>query len=112
LNSKTDGDGTHAVAEGHYGVVRNHSYQINILGFAKKYDENGNKVDPEDDDDTKNDVYDPDGPGKDEDPIDPGKAIEDQDEPIIPNDEEDKNYYLGAEIHVLSWRLVSHNVKL
>jgi hypothetical protein len=112
LNSKTDGDGTNAVAEGHYGVVRNHSYQINILGFAKKYDENGNKVDPEDDDDTKNDVYDPDGPGKEEDPIDPGKAIEDQDEPIIPNDEEDKNYYLGAEIHVLSWRLVSHNVKL
>jgi hypothetical protein len=97
-------NGRYTTVEGHYGVVRNHYYKVNILGFSKSGE---NKEDGKDED-----VVGPEGPADGEDPIDPGKGIENQDEPIIPNDEEDKNYYIGANINILSWRLVSQNVKL
>jgi hypothetical protein len=56
--------------------------------------------------------YGPEGPGDGEDPIDPGHGVDDPDEPIVPTTEEDVNYYLGANINVLSWRVVNQSVKL
>jgi hypothetical protein len=90
--------------EAYYGIVRNHIYDITLLGFAKR-DQDGNPKDNED-------PIGPDGPGENEDPIDPGHGVDEPDEPIIPNDEVDTNYYIGANINILSWRVVEQNVKL
>jgi hypothetical protein len=98
-----------AINEGYYGLVRNHVYYLTLEGFST-YDENGDpKVDENGD---PLDPVGPKGPDDPDDPIDPGHAIEDPNEPIIPNVEEDTNYYIGAKINILSWRIVSHKVAL
>jgi hypothetical protein len=99
---------TYAVNEGYYGVVRNHAYKVTIEGFKKKvYDENHNPIDDPDDG-----TVGPEGPKDDEPSIDPGHGIEDPEEPIIPNQEVDNNYYIAAQINILAWRLVDQTVKL
>jgi hypothetical protein len=103
------------IPEGYYGVVRNHWYNVTITGF-RKTNSDGTTQDPYDpknpDNDDDETGWDPEGPGKDKDPIDPGHGVDDPDEPIVPTTEEDVNYYLGANINVLSWRVVNQSVKL
>lgn len=41
-----------------------------------------------------------------------GKGIFDPDEIIIPNDDDKDTYYVGANINILSWKLVNQNVDL
>lgn len=41
-----------------------------------------------------------------------GTAVFDPDEIIVPNDENDKEYYVGAQINILSWKVVSQSVDL
>jgi hypothetical protein len=108
-NKSISKDGT--IPEGYYGVVRNHWYKVTITGFKKSKDESPyNPSNPDGDDDDPG--YGPEGPDDDKDPIDPGHGVDDPDEPIIPTTEEDVNYYLGANINVLSWRVVKQSVKL
>lgn len=75
-----------AVAEGYYGVVRNHWYNLTINNVEK----------------LGHGVFTP-GTGSGED-VEPGK-------PIIPEDP-DELYYLDATINVLSWRIVNQTVDL
>lgn len=70
-------------AEGFYGVVRNHWYEIKV-----------NKVES-----LGHGVFVP-GEGST-----PG-------EPLIPEDPKDPTYYLGATINILSWKVVSQEVDL
>lgn len=83
---------------GYYGVVRNHSYVLSITsiqGLAAplddKYTDKGDDVDPED-------------------PNYPEGG--DPDEPIIPDPDDLKEAYIQASIKVLSWHVVSQDVKL
>jgi hypothetical protein len=107
-NSSTD------IPEGYYGMVRNHVYKLTIDGFQRTH--NGK---PDED----NPIIGPEGPNADpntgeekedgtDDPIDPGHGVEDPNEPIIPNAEDDTNYYLGVNVNILSWRIVGQNVVL
>jgi hypothetical protein len=104
------------IPEGYYGVVRNHMYSVTITGFRKSSDDkpydpsNPDGKDPEGGDPT-DPGYGPEGPGDGKDPIDPGHGVDDEDEPIVPTKEDEINYYLGTNIHVLSWRQVSQSVK-
>ena len=41
-----------------------------------------------------------------------GKGIYDPDEDIVPGDEDDERYYLGASIQILSWKIVEQGVDL
>ena len=41
-----------------------------------------------------------------------GKGIYDPDEDIVPGDEDDERYYLGASIQILSWKIVEQGVEL
>lgn len=41
-----------------------------------------------------------------------GKGIYDPDEVIVPGDEDDERYYLGASIQILSWKIVEQGVDL
>ncbi len=41
-----------------------------------------------------------------------GKGITDEDEVIIPEPDDQKTYYVGAEINILSWKLVDQSVSL
>ncbi len=41
-----------------------------------------------------------------------GKAVNDPDEVIVPNDEDIKSYYVAAKINVLSWKVVNQSVDL
>lgn len=41
-----------------------------------------------------------------------GKAVYDPDEVIIPDDNDIKNYYVGAKINILSWKVVKQEVDL
>jgi hypothetical protein len=110
---------TKTYAEGMYGVVRNHIYRVTItelthLGYGiddpgNPGDENIDQLDPNpgDDDPDKGEDYpdeDPDNPG---DPDNP-----DGGEPIVPNPEDMTQYYVGARINILSWRVVTQNAKL
>jgi hypothetical protein len=112
-------------SEGYYGVVRNHWYDVTISGFGpdptdpddpNHFDENYKKE--EDGDPTNPDDFDDPGDGDqgEDEPdvpnVDPGHGIEDPDEPIVPNPDKDSDYYLGANINILSWRLVGQDVKL
>jgi hypothetical protein len=108
LNPNEKDAGGTSYNEGYYGMVRNHIYNVTIEGFMKKkYSSDGT---PEDDPDGKPVL--PDGPDPNDPPIDPGHGIEDENEPIIPNVEEDSNYYINTKINILSWRVVEQNVKL
>jgi hypothetical protein len=108
LNPNEKDAGGTSYNEGYYGMVRNHIYNVTIEGFMKKkYSSDGT---PEDDPDGKPVL--PGGPDPNDPPIDPGHGIEDENEPIIPNVEEDSNYYINTKINILSWRLVKQNVKL
>jgi hypothetical protein len=106
------------VPEGYYGVVRNHWYGLTITGFRKKsnespYDPSDPEKNPSDPtDDTPSDTYGPEGPGDNEEPIEPGHGVDDPDEPIIPTKETDIDYYLGVNINVLSWRVANQHIKL
>jgi hypothetical protein len=101
------------IPEGYYGVVRNHWYGLTITGFRKSKDDDPyNPSDPTGDDPTGKEPYGPEGPGKDDDPIDPGHGVDDPDEPIVPTKEDDINYYIGVNINVLSWRVVNQHIKL
>ena len=74
---------------GRYGVVRNHSYVLeisSIQGLAAPLD----------------DKYTGDGDGE----------SEGEDEPIVPDPEDLKEAYIQASIQVLKWHTVSQNVKL
>ena len=62
---------------GEYGVVRNHSYKVNIEG-VKGW----------------------------------GTPVYDPNQNVVPVKPTDKETYIAAEINVLSWRVVSHNVTL
>lgn len=42
----------------------------------------------------------------------PGKGIFDPEETIIPNEEDEKFYYVGARINILSWKIVNQSVGL
>ena len=115
--NNTLSSGEYTVNEAYYGVVRNHVYNVTIEGFTRYktdpatgepvYDNEGNPVpDPD------GDPVGPEGPGDYEPNIDPGHGIDDPDEPIIPNDETDTNYYIGANVNILSWRIVNQSVRL
>lgn len=41
-----------------------------------------------------------------------GKGIDDMDEPIIPNDQDQQFYYIGANVNILSWARVNQNSDL
>ncbi len=41
-----------------------------------------------------------------------GKAVYDPAEPIVPDDNDVKNYYVGAKINILSWKVVKQSVDL
>lgn len=41
-----------------------------------------------------------------------GKGIFDPDEVIVPSDEDEEVYYVGASIHILSWKIVNQGVDL
>lgn len=41
-----------------------------------------------------------------------GKGIYDPDEAIVPNDDDEEFYYVGAEIDILSWKIVNQSVEL
>ena len=41
-----------------------------------------------------------------------GKAVYDPKEVIIPGDDDIKNYYVGAKINILSWKVVKQDVEL
>lgn len=41
-----------------------------------------------------------------------GKAVYDPDEPIVPSDDDLKDYYVGAKINILSWKVVKQSVEL
>jgi hypothetical protein len=112
-------------SEGYYGVVRNHWYDVTISGFGpdptdpddpNHFDENYKKE--EDGDPTNPDDFDDPGDGDqgEDEPdvpnVDPGHGIEDPDEPIVPNPDKDSDYYLGANINILAWRLVTMDAKL
>jgi hypothetical protein len=111
--------------EGYYGVVRNHWYELTITGFGTmpSTDKNDPNYDPSWDPEKNPDPTDPDpfddsnlgddDPAPDNVPnIDPGHGIEDPDEPIVPNPDKNSDYYLNANINILSWRLVGQDVKL
>lgn len=66
----------------YYGVVRNHSYDISVNGFAEL------------DFDTL------------------GKGIRDPEDPIVPPTDPSDKFGIKAKIRVLSWRLVKQNVTL
>lgn len=69
--------------EGSYGVVRNHWYKLTVSKFSKV----GHGIwDPEDG--------------------------EEHYEDLIPNEPEDPMYYLGADINILSWKIVNQEVEL
>lgn len=74
------------LAEANYGIVRNHSYVLTINKI-------GNMGHP---------VFVPGNGG--ENPT-PG-------EPIVPDDEQEDTYWLGATINILSWKIVNQNVDL
>lgn len=42
----------------------------------------------------------------------PGKGIFDPEEVIVPKDEDEKFYYVGAQINILSWKIVEQGVNL
>lgn len=42
----------------------------------------------------------------------PGKGIFDPEEVIVPKDEDEKFYYVGAQINILSWKIVNQGVSL
>ncbi len=42
----------------------------------------------------------------------PGKGIFDPEEVIVPKDEDEKFYYVGAQINILSWKIVNQGVNL
>jgi hypothetical protein len=113
LSNKAIEDGV--IPEGYYGVVRNHWYKVTVTGF-RKTNSDGTTQDPYNPENPtgkdEDPGYGPEGPGDGKDPIDPGHGIDDEDEPIVPTTEEDVNYYLGANINVLSWRVVNQSVKL
>ncbi len=69
-------------AEGYYGVVRNHWYKLAISKFSK----------------VGHGIWDPDN----------GEFTE----TLKPNKPEDPLYYLGAEINILSWKVVQQDVEL
>jgi hypothetical protein len=118
-----DTDTNATYAEGYYGVVRNHVYQVIVNGF-KQLDDPDKVPDPSkpnngdgDEDDPTKDPTNPGGNGDDDDDddepnIDPGHGIEDPDEPIVPNPDEDSNWYLSTQINILSWRIVNQYVKI
>jgi hypothetical protein len=109
-------------AEGYYGVVRNHVYQVVVNGFKQLQDDptpDPSKPDNSENggDDPTKDPTNPSGDGSDTDPdnepdIDPGHGIEDDNEPIVPNPEDDQNWYLSTQINILSWRVVNQYVKI
>jgi hypothetical protein len=72
-----DAAGAYTIAEGYYGVVRNHCYSVSINEIAHI-----------------------------------GAGIFDPNEPIVPNDDEDTYYHVGARINILSWKNVSQTVVL
>jgi hypothetical protein len=124
-NNKGTADTSNTYAEGYYGVVRNHVYQVVVNGFRQleDTDDDGNKVIPDPskpnnddkagDEDKKDPTKDPTNPKDDDDDnIDPGHGIEDPEEPIVPNPDEDENWYLSTQINILSWRLVNQYVKI
>jgi len=42
-----------------------------------------------------------------------GKGVYDPDEVIVPSEDDEKeNYYVGATINILSWKVVNQNVGL
>ena len=41
-----------------------------------------------------------------------GSAVYDPDEIIIPNNEDKETYYIGAQIYILSWKIVKQDVEL
>lgn len=69
--------------EGYYGVVRNHWYKLTIDNVANV----GHGV------------------------FRPAEG-EGSEKPIIPEEPEDPRYYLGAQINILSWKVVNQNVGL
>lgn len=75
-------DGTEAIAEGEYGVVRNHYYKLTVTSLNK----------------LGNGVW---NPGTGELPIIP----ENPEDP-------DEYYQVGVQINILSWRVVSQDVEL
>jgi hypothetical protein len=80
LNTKvapTKSGSTYTIAEGYYGVVRNHCYSVTI-----------------------NDIQ------------HIGAGIFNPGEPIVPTDDEDTYYHVGARINILSWKNVSQTVVL
>jgi hypothetical protein len=117
-------NGAYEYAEGYYGVVRNHWYDVTINGFGHKpfypKDPTDPNYDPKEDPNSNeyDENYDPTNPDDfgddDDDPenVDPGHGVEDPDEPIVPNPDTDNDYYLGATIHILAWRLVQQNLQL
>ena len=91
-----------APAEGFYGIVRNHSYQLTvkeIIGLGAPLDEGKIGPDPK--------GSDPKDPDEDPDP-DP----EPGDDPIVPDPDETKNAWINATLKVLSWHVVDQNVRL
>lgn len=71
-----------SIAEGNYGIVRNHLYQITVGNIAK----------------LGNGVFEP----GTEDDVNPG-------EPIIPDDP-NPDFYLSARINILAWRVVDQYI--
>lgn len=87
LNEDNKENGVYTgLAEGNYGVVRNHSYKLTISKIQN----------------VGHPVFVPGNGG--ENPT-PGEAI-------IPDDETDDTFWLGATINILSWKIVNQNVEL
>ena len=89
-------------AEGLYGIVRNHSYQLTVMeitGLGAPLDEGQIGEDPK-----GTNPKDPDDP--DPDPEDPG------DNPIEPDPDETRDAYINAALKVLSWHVVDQEVHL
>lgn len=74
------------IAEGNYGIVRNHVYKVTFTKLTKM----------------GHGIF---NPGDGEDPTKPG-------EPIIPDDDEDDTYFLGSTVNILSWKVVEQEVEL
>ncbi len=41
-----------------------------------------------------------------------GKAVYDPAEDIVPSDDDVKNYFVGAKVNILSWKVVKQSVEL
>lgn len=115
---------------GQYGVVRNHLYQITIASIKSfgsgvwnpgtdPDDEPGDEpvdpgIDPGDDPDDPNTPDDnPDDPDNPDNPDNPDDPTPDPGEPIVPEPlDPEENYYVGLQIKVLDWHVVSQDIDL